>query len=121
MLVAYWIVAGFLALTYLVVGGIKVAMDRQRLRAMWPWTGDLRPATVRLIGVLEILGALGLVLPVLTGIAEWLAVAAAVGLVIVPLGGLVVHVRRGEGSQVAPNVVLAAVAVAAVWLGVAAL
>ncbi|WP_233575458.1 DoxX family protein [Cellulomonas sp. PhB150] len=121
MTVAYWIVAGLLALTYLASGGIKIVLPAEKLLAMWPWTGDLRLRTVRLIGTLEVLGALGLVLPRLTGIAEWLSVVAAVGLVVVPLGGLALHVRRGEGSQTVPNVVLAVLAAVAAWLGAATL
>jgi len=119
--VAYWVLAGLLALTFLWAGGVKVAMPADRLGAMWPWTLDLPRPLVRLIGTLEVLGALGLILPRVTGIAEGLSVAAAIGLVITPLGGLVLHVRRGEASQVVPNIVLAALAAITAWLAAATL
>lgn len=119
--VAYWVLAGLLALTFLGSGGVKVAMPADRLGAMWPWTRDVPLRFVRLIGTLEVLGAIGLILPRLTDIAPGLSVAAAVGLVLTPLGGMVLHVRRGEASQTAPNVIIAALAAVTVWLAIATL
>jgi phage-related minor tail protein len=72
---------------------------------------------VRTIGVLEVLGAIGLILPPLTGIAVWLAIAAAVGLVLIQVGGIVVHVSRGEGRLIGLNIGLLVAAAAAAWLG----
>jgi len=119
--VAYWVLAGLLASIFLWAGGVKVAMSDEKLGAMWPWTLDLPRSLVRTIGTLEILGAIGLIFPRLTGVAPALSVAAAIGLVLTPLGGLVLHVRRGETSQVVPNVVFAAVAAVTAWLAVATL
>jgi len=59
-----------------------------------------------MIGMAEILGAIGLILPLATGIATLLTPLAAVGLVVIQLGAVVVHVRRGEGKTVPFNVVL---------------
>lgn len=72
---------------------------------------------VRLIGTLEVLGAAGLILPPLTGIAPWLAVAAATGLLLIQVGGIAVHVSRGEARMIGLNIVLLVAAAAAVWLG----
>jgi hypothetical protein len=72
---------------------------------------------VRLIGVLEVLGAAGLILPPLTGIASWLAIAAAVGLVLIQVGGIAVHLTRGEARLIGLNIVLLAAAAATAWLG----
>jgi hypothetical protein len=72
---------------------------------------------VRTIGVLEILGAAGLVLPPLTGIAAWLAIAAAIGLVLIQAGGITVHLIRGEARLIGLNIALLAIAAAAAWLG----
>jgi len=119
--VAYWVLAGLLAATFLWAGGVKVAMSGEKLGAMWPWTRDLPRGIVRLIGMLEVLGAIGLSLPRLTGIAPGLSVAAAIGLTLTPLGGLVLHVRRGEASQVVPNIVIAALAAITAWLAYATL
>jgi hypothetical protein len=100
---------------------VKVAMSDEKLGAMWPWTPDLPRRLVRLIGALEVLGAIGLILPRLTGIAPGLSVAAAIRLALLPLGGLVLHLRRGESSQAVPNIVISALAAITAWLAAAPL
>ena len=115
MTVAYWIVAGLLALFYLYGGGVKVVRSRDRLRPMMAWVDRVPLPAVRAIGVLEVLGALGLVLPPLTGIAPWLAVAAAVGLVLIQLGAIPVHLTGGD-RQITLNVALLVTAAGTAWL-----
>ena len=80
MTVAYWIVAALLALLYLYSGGLKVLRSPDQLRPMMGWIDAVPLRLVRTIGVLEVLGALELILPPLTGIAPALALAAATGL-----------------------------------------
>lgn len=114
MLIAYWIVAGLLAVFYLYSGGIKLLRSKDALRPMMGWVDDLPFAAVRLIGLLEVLGAIGLILPPLTGILPGLALAAAIGLVVVQVAAGIVHLRRRE--PVWMNLVLAILAAVAVWL-----
>ena len=71
---------------------------------------------VRTIGVLEVLGAIGLILPPLTGIAPALAVAAATGLVLIQIGGISLHLKRGEVKVIGLNIVLLALAGVEIWL-----
>jgi hypothetical protein len=71
---------------------------------------------VRTIGVLELLGAAGLVLPPLTGVAPGLALAAAVGLLLIQVGGIAVHLSRGEARLIGLNVALLAAAAVSAWL-----
>lgn len=117
MNIAYWIVAALLAAFYLYAGGIKILRSQERLRPMMGWVDTIPMPVVRLIGTLEVLGAAGLILPPLTGIAPWLAVAAATGLVLIQVGGVTVHVSRGEARMTGLNFALLAAAAAAVWLG----
>ncbi len=70
---------------------------------------------MRAIGVLEALGALGLVLPPPTGIAIGLDLAAAIGLVLVQIGGMILHRRRGEAKQIGLNIALLIAAGVAAW------
>lgn len=121
MTVAFWVVAGFLAVFYAYSGGNKVVRSRDALRPMMAWVDAMPFGLVRTIGTLEVLGALGLVLPALTGIAPWLAVAAAVGLVLVQVGALTLHLRRGETKVIGLNVALLVLAGAAAWLAAARL
>jgi|SRR5689334_15781812 len=116
MEIAYWIVAGLLAFFYLYSGGIKALRSREQLRPMMGWVDSMPFALVRTIGVLEVLGAVGLILPPLTGIAPGLALAAAIGLVLVQVGGIVVHLRRGETKVIGLNIALLLLAAVAAWL-----
>ncbi|MEU4236351.1 DoxX family protein [Actinoplanes sp. NPDC026619] len=116
MEITYWIVAGLLAVFYLFAGVQKVSQSQEKLRPMMGWVDQIPMPVVRLIGTLEILGALGLILPPLTGIAAGLALAAAIGLVLVQVGGLIVHLRRGETSVLWLNAVLLIVAAVTAWL-----
>jgi len=115
MNVAYWIVAGLLAAFYLYAGVVKVVRSRDQLRPMMAWVDRMPLPAVRAIGVLELLGALGLVLPPLTGVAPRLALVAAIGLVLLQLGAIPVHLT-GEDRRIAMNVVLVLVAAVTAWL-----
>jgi uncharacterized membrane protein len=117
MEIAYWIVAAILAAFYLYAGGMKIIRSQEQLRPMMGWVDTVPMPLVRLIGVLEVLGAAGLILPPLTGIATWLAIAAAIGLVLIQVGGIVVHLNRGEARVIGLNIALLAAAAAAAWLG----
>lgn len=79
------------------------------------WAQDFSPSVIRLIGLAEIFGAIGLLLPAAVHVAPILVPLAAVGLVLVMMGAVVVHARRNEPMNVAVNVVLIALAVFVVW------
>ncbi len=116
MTVAYWIVAALLALLYLYSGGLKVLRSPDQLRSMMGWVDAVPLRLLRTIGVLEVLGALGLILPPLTGIATPVALAAAVGLVLIQVGGISLHLRRGEAKLIGLNVALLVLAGVEIWL-----
>lgn len=117
MLIALWIVNGVLAAVYLAVGLNKALRSKPALQAnaAMAWTEDFPPAAIKLIGVLEVLGALGLVLPLATGIAPVLTPVAAVGLVLLMSGAVATHIRRRETPL--PPLVLGLVAVASAVIG----
>ena len=119
MKVAYWIVAGLLALFYLYAGGKKVAQSKETLAPMMAWVDSVPMPAVRVIGTLEILGAAGLVLPPLTGVAPALAVVAAGGFVVLQVLATGLHLVRGEGKVIGLNVALIALAAVATWLATA--
>ncbi len=119
MTVAYWILAALLGVIYLYSGAKKVFQSAEQLRPMMGWVDDVPLWLVRVVGVLEILAIAGLVLPALTGVAPFLAVAAAVGLVLVQIGALVLHLARGEFTEIWLNVALLALAGVTVWVAAA--
>lgn len=79
------------------------------------WVDDFSQRTIRWIGVAELLGAVGLVLPAATGVATWLTPTAAVGLVVVMLGAVATHLRRREVPMVVPPLVLGLLAAFVAW------
>ena len=108
MNIALWIAQGLLALVYLAAGGLKVVRPREQLVASgnFDWMKDSSDAGVQAVGLVEILGALGVILPWLTGIAPILTPIAAVGLVVVQIGALRVHLVRNERQPLPANVFL---------------
>lgn len=116
MLIAYWIVAAILAFFYLYSGGSKVVRSKEQLQPMMGWVERTPAGVVKLIGLLEVLGAIGIILPPLTDIAPWLAIVAAAGLVAVQVGGIIVHLSRGERKIIGLNVGALVLAAVAVWL-----
>jgi hypothetical protein len=74
------------------------------------WTEPFPIGLIKFIGVAEIAGALGLILPGAFGIATWLVSTAAIGLAVVMIGAVITHTRRSEFQNVAVNVVLLALA-----------
>ncbi|UKY47907.1 DoxX family protein [Streptomyces inhibens] len=115
MNIAYWIVAGLLALFYFYAGTLKVIRSRDHLRPMMAWVDRMPLPALRALGAVEIIGATGLILPPLTGTAPWPAPAAAVGFVLLQTGAIAVHLT-GEDRGITLNVGLTATAAVTVWL-----
>lgn len=107
MNIALWIVAGLTALAFLGAGANKIARGKKVEEMGMAWAKHYSDPMIRGIGAVEILGALGLVLPAATGIAVWLTPAAAIGLVLVMIGAVVQHLKDGDGIKgSAPAIVL---------------
>ncbi len=96
-----WIAQGLLATIMVAAGGPKLFLPPARLAQKMSWTKDAPAPLVKLLGLVELLGAGGLLLPRLTGIAPILTPLAAVGLSAILLGALATKLRRHE-SPVLP-------------------
>ncbi|MRJ77872.1 DoxX family protein [Aeromicrobium sp. SMF47] len=120
MEIAYWIVAGLLALMYLYSGGIKLVQSQEKLAPMMAWAGTAVPMSgVRAIGLLEVLGAVGLILPPLVDVVPVLALVAAIGLLVLQLLAGLFHLSRHETKDIWLNVTLVVAAAVTVWLATA--
>ncbi len=106
MTIAVWIVSGLVALLYLMAGGRKVITPEAALPATFPFVEATGVPLLRAIGALEILGAIGVIVPALTGIAPILTPIAAIGLALIQVGAIILHVRRKEYGSLAFNAVL---------------
>ncbi|WP_055585400.1 DoxX family protein [Peterkaempfera griseoplana] len=115
MNVFLWIVQAILATAFAMSGLVKATQPRDRLVSVLPWVQDFSTATVRFIGVMGLLGAIGLIVPAATGIAPVLTPAAATGLAVMMVLAAVVHIRRREPSGVVVNAVLLLLAGLVAW------
>lgn len=115
MNIALWIVAGLLAAVYLAAGSVKLLRPKEELVEQMKWTKDVSARTVHGVGAIEVLGALGVVLPGALRVATALVPLAAVGLALVQVGAAITNLRHDEANHVALNVVLIALAVFVAW------
>jgi uncharacterized membrane protein YphA (DoxX/SURF4 family) len=114
--IVLWIIAGLLAAAFLASGVMKVSQPKEKLAASgMGWAEDFSAGTIKLIGTLEILGAIGLILPALLDIVPVFVPLAALGLVLLMASAIVVHSRRKEPQAVGINVVLLLLAAVVVW------
>jgi uncharacterized membrane protein YphA (DoxX/SURF4 family) len=106
---ALWIVQVLLAALFLTTGITKLTQPRLKMAAgPMRWAADVTDRQFRTIGVLEVLGAIGLILPAALDVAPLLVPLAAIGLVLTMIGAIRVHVRYRETDRLAvPLVVLA--------------
>ncbi len=117
MHLALMITNAILAVLFLYAGGTKLVVGKASLLAMdgMAWAADYSEPALKAIGLAEVLGAIGLVVPLLTGIVPFLAPIAAVGLFLVMLGAAQVHRRRREPLLLPTT--LAALTLVSLWLG----
>lgn len=109
MNVILWIIAGVLAVAFGAAGAMKLAKSRTELEPDMAWVASATDSQVKGVGLVELLGAIGLILPAVTGIAPILVPLAASGLVLVMIGAVITHVRLGDPiAQAVPAIVLGA-------------
>ena len=116
--IALWTMQALLAALFLFTGGMKLVMPIAALTREVPMPGLF----LRFIGVLEVVGGLGLVLPGLLHLRPALTPLAALGLVIIMSGALGVSLTTGHADTAAiPVVVGVMLAIVAVVRGMSLL
>lgn len=113
--IAAWICQILLALTLLWASGMKLFKPASQLAQMWPWTAP-NPLLTKLTGVLDFLGALGLILPQMLRIRPILTAYTAYAIIALMVAASVFHITRGEASQIGINVVFALMAAFIAWV-----
>ena len=116
---ALWIVAGILAVVFLVASSTKVFVPKEKLAGMGGaasrWVEDFSPGALKAIGALEFLAAVGLIVPAALGIAPVLVPLAATGAVLLFAGAVITRLRRGERATIIPDLVYLAMAAFVAW------
>ena len=114
MNVVTWVAQSLLTLAFLAAGGMKLVSPHDKLRAAgksMAWTEDFSAGAIKSIGVLEILGAIGVLMPTLLRIVPVLTPLAAIGLALLMAAAAVVHLRRREPAALGGPVLLGLIAI----------
>ena len=106
MNIVLWIAAGLLAAMFLLAGAMKVAMPKEKLEPTMQWSKTWSRPPLQALGAVEVLGAIGLILPRALNIAPVLTPLAAVGCAIVMIGATIVHARMKDYKGLGMPVVL---------------
>jgi uncharacterized membrane protein len=110
MNLALWIVAGLLAAIFLFAGLGKLLVPKEKIAKKEAWVEDWPAGAIKAIGALEILGAIGLILPAVLDIALVLVPLSALGLALVMVGAFIVHLRRTETKGMVGTLIYLALA-----------
>jgi hypothetical protein len=115
--ITLWIAAGLLAGVALLAGTTKTLLPREKLAGIHggEWTRDFSPGFVRTLGILELLAAVGLILPAVVDVAPVLVPVTAACWVALMVGAMVTHGRLGQFKLAMLNLVYLALAVYIAW------
>jgi uncharacterized membrane protein len=113
--IALWAAQTIAAVIFIAAGLTKLTAPIPELAGMIPWTGDFSPSFVRFIGLVDLAGGLGLLLPALTRIAPRLTVWAAAGCIALQILAFGFHFMRGEADMLPINLILVAIAGFIFW------
>lgn len=97
------------------VGFMKFTKPKEELAEKMAWVKDFDGNMIKLIGLLEVLGAVGIIFPVLLNIMPFLTPLAATGLLVTMIGAVLTHLRRNEIPMIVPNLVLGGLATFVLW------
>ncbi|MBC9911577.1 DoxX family protein [Chitinophaga varians] len=110
-----WLVQLLLTALFVMSGVMKLGYPIDKLAAMYPWTGQVPAVYVRLLGIVDLAGGLGLLLPALLRIKPMLTVWAAIGIIVLMVLATLFHISRGEASVTGFNMVVTLLAGVVVW------
>lgn len=115
--ISLWTVQIFLAFMFSYAGFMKLTKSAQGLSDIgWHWATTLPLNFIRFLAVMELLAAIGIILPSLTGILPYLGNLAAIGMILIQIAAIILHAKRQEtSSTIALNLILLAAAVFIAW------
>lgn len=118
MNLALWIVAGLLAFNNLLGAGTKLLIPKDKFASLfsnWKYAEDFTPGNIKALGVVEALGAVGLILPAVLNIAPILVPIAASGLALYMAGAMATRLRRREYAVMMGDFAVLALCVFVAW------
>ncbi len=113
--ITIWVAQVILAGSLIWAAWMKLFQSIEQLSAMWPWAGEVPDAFVKFTGIVDLLGAMGLILPSLLRIKPNLTPIAAICIIVLMICASVFHIVRGEVSNIGANIVFALIAAFIAW------
>ena len=113
--IAIWIAQFLVGVPFIAAGFMKLTGPIPELAASLRWPGDVPEMLVRAMGVVDLLGGVGILLPALTRIKPGLTVAAALGCVALQACAMVFHLSRGEVMMVPVNSIFLLLSLFVAW------
>ncbi|MBB4115404.1 ammonia channel protein AmtB [Rhizobium sp. BK226] len=113
--IGLWAAQVLIFAAFTLFGCMKFFMPVDQLAAMWVWPGDVPVWFLRLMGIIDFAGGVGVLLPALTRIQPRLTVLAALGCALLQIAAMIFHLSRGEAPAVPLNVILLALSAFILW------
>ena len=113
--IGLWTAQALICFVFTSAGLVKLLTPIPQLAEMMPWAGQYSEGFVRVIGLIDLAGGIGILLPALTRILPRLTVVAAFGCTVLQVFALVFHFSRGEAAVTPLNFVLLALALLVLW------
>ena len=113
--ITLWVVQVLTAALMALASYIKLATPIEELSLQMKWTGEVPTYVVRVLGVIDLLGGIGVILPALLKIRPGLTSLAAVGIVLLMISAITFHVSRGESSVIGFNIIILLMAGFVAW------
>jgi hypothetical protein len=114
MHISLWVAQAFLALIFIWAAYAKLLQPIEETAKMLPWAKD-NLGLLKFTGVVELLGALGIILPAALRIQPKLTILAAYGIIALMIAASIFHISRGEASLIGMNIFFLLLAVFVVW------
>ncbi len=113
--ISLWVAQVILALMFIMAGAMKSTQPIEELGKSLPWVNEVSAGLVRFIGISELLGGIGILLPSILRIKPILTPLAAAGLAVVMVLAFVYHIAKGEYNVLGMNIILASIALFVAW------
>jgi hypothetical protein len=113
--ISLWVAQALVFMAFCGAGFFKLTTPIPELSAMMPWAGQYSPPFVRFIGLVDLAGGLGILLPALSRIKPGLGVLAALGCSVLQVLAIGFHASRGEFMVLPVNFILLALCLLVLW------
>ncbi|ASW76247.1 DoxX family protein [Chryseobacterium piperi] len=112
--ISLWIAQIFLSVSLFWASAMKLFQPIDQLAEMWPWTAKNRELVI-FTGIIDVLAAIGLLLPNIISPRTKLTTYTAYGIIILMISASLFHIFRGETSQIGINILFLFIALYITW------